>query len=610
MFIPSSNVQQPEMESMESPDTSLPSPEAFTAVSHIMVGPTSHQAVMVTQRTRHRYDDAEEEASGRSSAAKNLSSVLIKFSSAGENRNLQTASKQSNSTSPTAALRKKADDEALRYKQKTSLHSSKKSPTIDRLRKDAKESQQHHLLSKSTTQKEEKSLTGPVIRHHSEPDIASMISDEQFTEYQKKLKSKAADDTNNLCSPTYQKRRNGTYESMAYSQCSRGPNRRLGQFSDTGSVPGLSQESGYLPSLSTHVRPASAESLITATSTEELQESGESILTTRLQIPVYSKSNKVQNSADIFPNAPRSSSLHDVSDMSTPSNTADTFMNPSTSLSPLTLRKSESWHQLVAGQQGIRNKRPQSLALSDLTIPNRNIRRIPPALPKTKSSHSLSFPKQFEAALSPESVENKQREVEAYLRTSAKSKSHEVRLKAREPKDNSVRPPCEMLILDDNLENVDEAFESVFNATVSGNSETVSKRNTTPKTKLSVRQPAVEEHFPSHLSRSASSQFVHKQQAWEDSSMTRTKLAQHLSRHSESKVTSSSTDGNTVTQTEVTTKTSSFSATTVGKGKVSKDVLDLVSSYFSPLGKAMSPFAKFQQLDRQSSSQSAPRTFK
>ncbi|PNF26199.1 hypothetical protein B7P43_G03709 [Cryptotermes secundus] len=50
--------------------------------------------------------------------------------------------------------------------------------------------------------------------------------------------------------------------------------------------------------------------------------------------------------------------------------------------------------------------------------------------------------------------------------------------------------------------------------------------------------------------------------------------------HSESKVTSSSTDGNTVTQTEVTTKTSSFSATTVGKGKVSKDVLDLVSSYF------------------------------
>ncbi|PNF26208.1 hypothetical protein B7P43_G03709, partial [Cryptotermes secundus] len=596
MFIPSSNVQQPEMESMESPDTSLPSPEAFTAVSHIMVGPTSHQAVMVTQRTRHRYDDAEEEASGRSSAAKNLSSVLIKFSSAGENRNLQTASKQSNSTSPTAALRKKADDEALRYKQKTSLHSSKKSPTIDRLRKDAKESQQHHLLSKSTTQKEEKSLTGPVIRHHSEPDIASMISDEQFTEYQKKLKSKAADDTNNLCSPTYQKRRNGTYESMAYSQCSRGPNRRLGQFSDTGSVPGLSQESGYLPSLSTHVRPASAESLITATSTEELQESGESILTTRLQIPVYSKSNKVQNSADIFPNAPRSSSLHDVSDMSTPSNTADTFMNPSTSLSPLTLRKSESWHQLVAGQQGIRNKRPQSLALSDLTIPNRNIRRIPPALPKTKSSHSLSFPKQFEAALSPESVENKQREVEAYLRTSAKSKSHEVRLKAREPKDNSVRPPCEMLILDDNLENVDEAFESVFNATVSGNSETVSKRNTTPKTKLSVRQPAVEEHFPSHLSRSASSQFVHKQQAWEDSSMTRTKLAQHLSRHSESKVTSSSTDGNTVTQTEVTTKTSSFSATTVGKGKVSK----------APLGKAMSPFAKFQQLDRQSSSQSAP----
>jgi hypothetical protein len=525
VLLPSSNVQQPEVDSMESPDTSLPSPEAFTAVSHIMAGPTSHQAVMVTQRTRHRYDDMEEEAGGRSSAAKNLSSVLIKFSSAGENsRNLQSISKQSNSASPTAALRNRADEEALTYKQKTALLSSKKSPTIDRLRKDARESQQHHLLSKPS-QKETKSATSYVVKHHSEPDITSMISDEHFTDYQEKLQRKPADDTNNLRSRAYQKKGKGTYESVGYSQSSHGPSRRLGQFSDTGSVPGLSQESSHLATLSARVRPASTESLITATSTEELQESGESILTTRLQIPVYGNGNKVQNLAEIFPRAPRSSSLHDVSDTSTECNVTSTSFNPSTSLSALTLRKSESWHQLVAGQQGIRSKRPQSLALPDLTIPNRNARRIPPTLPKTKSSHSLSFPKQFEATLSPESVENKQREVEAYLKASAKSKSHEVKLKVQEPRGNSVPHPSEMLVLDDNLENVDEAFENVFNAAVSGNRETVSKRNATHKTKRPVRQSAVEEH----LSRSSSSQFIHKQQAWEDSSMVRTKLAQHLS---------------------------------------------------------------------------------
>jgi hypothetical protein len=514
VLLPSSNVHQPEMDSMESPDTSLPSPEAFTAVSRIMAGPTSHQAVTVTHRTRHRYDDMEEEAGGRSSAAKNLSSVLIKFSSAGENsRNLQSISKQSSSTSPTAVSRNRADEEALKYKHKTALLSSAKSPTIDRLRKDAEGSQQQHLLCKPS-QKETKYATSSVAKHRSEPDITSMISDEHFTDYQETLRRKPADDTNNLRSPAFQNKGKGTYESVGYPRSSHGPGRRLGQFSDAGSAPGLCR-----------VRPSSAESLITATSTEELQESGESVLTTRLQIPVCGNGNKAHNLAEIFPKAPRSSSLHDVSDASAGRDVMSASLSPSSPSSALTLRKSESWHQLVAGHQGIRNKRPQSLALSDLAMPNRNARRIPPTLPKTKSSHSLSFPKQFEATLSPESIENKQREVEAYLKANAKSKSHEAKLKAQEPRSNSVPRPSEMLVLDDNLENVDEAFENVFNAAVSGNRETASRRNATHKTRRPARQPAVEEH----LSRSSSSQFVHKQQAWEDSSTVRTKLAQHLS---------------------------------------------------------------------------------
>jgi len=532
VFTPNSNVQQPELHSLLSPDNSLPSPEAFTAVSRIMTGPTSHQAVTVTHRTRHRDDDMDEEASGRSSAAKNLASVLIKFSSAGENnRNLQSVPKQQSSKSPTSAMGNKEEDAIQSFKQNTSVYSSKKSPTVDTLRQDPRELQpyhhQHHLLSKQS-QKETKSLTGSMNRHHSEPDIASMISDDQFVHYQQELKMKAAEDTNYFRNPVYQK--HGISKAMGYPHCSDGPAKGLGKFTHAGSVPGLAEKSDRLPSLSARVRPASTESLITTTSTEELQESGESVLTTRLQIPVYSNSNKLHNLAQSFQNAPRSSSLHDVSDAHTPSKNTFTSPNPSSSVSPsLTLRKSGSWHQLVAGQQGIRNKRPQSLALSDLTVPSSNVHRIPPALPKTKSSHSLSFPKQFEAALSPDSVENKQRKVEAYLNTSSKPKTQEVKMKVQELRDNFVPPASDMLILDDNLENVDEAFENVFNATISSNTETKSKRNTAHQTKRQLRQPATEELSPSHFSSSSSSQFVRKQQAWEESSSVRTKLAQHLS---------------------------------------------------------------------------------
>lgn len=527
VFTPNLNMQQPKLDSPESPDSSLPSPEAFTAVSRVMAGPTSHQAVMVTQRTRHQYDEMDE-ASGRSCAAKNLSSVLIKFSSAGENRNLRSTSKQSSSKSPALALKNGEDEEIRRNKEDITFHSPKKSPTIDRLRYDVRESQQHHLPSKSQT--EVKSSTSHIIRHHSEPDITSMISDEQFVEYQERLKRKAVEHVNNLRGPVHQNSEKGISESMGYSQHLRGPARGLGQFTNTGSVPGLAEKPDHHPLVSPRMRPASTESLITATSTEELQESGESILTTRLQIPVYNNSNKVRNLAKSFPNAPRSSSLHDVSGTATPNNNTAASSNTPPSISPsLTLRKSESWHQLVPGQQGIRTKRPQSLALPDLTIPSGNIHRIPPALPKTKSSHSLSFPKQFEATLSPESVENKQRKVEAYLKSSTKPKTQEVKMKVQEFQGNSVPPSSELLVLGDNLENVDEAFENVFNAAISGNSETTSKQNTAHKTKRLLRQPATEEHFPSHLNRSASSQFVRKQQAWEDSSMVRTKLAQHLS---------------------------------------------------------------------------------
>ena len=188
-------------------------------------------------------------------------------------------------------------------------------------------------------------------------------------------------------------------------------------------------------------RTSSVESLVTTTSSEELRENGESVLTTRLQIPVYTPSN-------------RTSSVQDLSPRDSPS---------SPSISPTSvLRKSESWHQLN-GQ--IKPKRPQSLILPDLPAPQR---RTPNSLLKTKSSHALGFAqKQFEAVMTPASVEIKQKTVEEYLSVK--------KIKKKEAKPASATKP-HLVELDDNLENVDEAFDALFNSVTSNSSGKKGKR--------------------------------------------------------------------------------------------------------------------------------------
>lgn len=131
-----------------------------------------------------------------------------------------------------------------------------------------------------------------------------------------------------------------------------------------------------------------------------------------------------------------SSKLYD-SDLSIPY----TRVSPSKSPSfPNVLQKSESWHQLVKEQmtQG-RHPPPQS-----------------PRLCKTKSSHTLVFPKQFEAHLAPELLAKKQTTVDQYLKSTSIQSMKTTKQSSKHKKSVSV------VKLDDNLENVDEAFESLF----------------------------------------------------------------------------------------------------------------------------------------------------
>ncbi|KAL0272018.1 UNVERIFIED_CONTAM: hypothetical protein PYX00_005156 [Menopon gallinae] len=165
-------------------------------------------------------------------------------------------------------------------------------------------------------------------------------------------------------------------------------------------------------------RPSSAESLALSNSSEELREN-EMVTTSRLQIPVTQY---------------RANSLQDLSPQGSPT--------PRQAAPAGTLRKSESCHQLTA----LKPKRPQSLVLPDLPAPQR---KTPTSLTKTKSSHALSFPKQFEAVINPAAIEMKQRTVEEYFSVKKRTK--------KEVKTDFVK-------LDDNLENVDEAFDALFSS--------------------------------------------------------------------------------------------------------------------------------------------------
>nr|CAD7425626.1 unnamed protein product [Timema monikensis] len=573
---------------LDSPDGSLPSPEAFTAFSRVMTGPISQQAVVVTQTTHRRGD---EELEGKSSAARNLTSVLTRFSSpSSESADISNEK----SPVPMISVYKGNDDstESDLYKS-NSPHKNGASPNILSPSNYQDESFKKQM-SRSRSPRYEKYKEG-ITRHNSDPNIRGMISDEQFSTNQQQLQQEA-----NIL---------GSRNGLSPRQ-NEGSNKPPAHSYDSNSITSQSLEPSRYQ-LSNYVRPISTESLITATSREELQESGESVLTTRLQIPVY--------------NNVRSNSLQDISPTKSDNSDCGYSVSPATtaSVSPsLVLRKSESWHQLAAEQT---KRRPLSLALPDLPTAGSisGNRRSHPALPKTKSSHSLAFPKQFEAAMTPESVKKNQKKVEAYFNMSSSAKigassqtqsvqgqSGKLHLSTSFDKKSPINkatkqipPSPDILDLDINLENVDEAFESLFKAAVSDGVKHKQPKRPQVLNLSYDERPEVSSHRlqPNELRRSGSSpQFAMKQQAWEESSGVRTTLARNLApydsaRHSESTARSSVKDGDTVTHTEVTTKKSSFSTSAVGKTRASK----------APLGQAISPFAKFQQLDKQTS-KSAP----
>ncbi|XP_075221054.1 uncharacterized protein LOC142324190 isoform X3 [Lycorma delicatula] len=119
--------------------------------------------------------------------------------------------------------------------------------------------------------------------------------------------------------------------------------------------------------------------------------------------------------------------------------------HPHTSPSfPNVLQKSESWHQMV------KEKMAQAKQAPPL-----------PKISKAKSSHALAFPKQFEASLPKETLSVKQSTIDQYLKKSPVTTSSSIS-KSKEKKTVTIKS---VIKLDDDLNNVDEAFENLFQET-------------------------------------------------------------------------------------------------------------------------------------------------
>lgn len=127
-------------------------------------------------------------------------------------------------------------------------------------------------------------------------------------------------------------------------------------------------------------------------------------------------------------------------------------MSPSSSPKmPSVLQKSESWHQMVLDRMAPKKLSPIPSGPGKLQ-------------PKAKSSHSLNFAKQFEAAI-PDTIEKK-KTVEAYLNTDIKKEINKYNFKqfkkTKTSKSSSSSSSKAVVPLSDNLDNVDEAFDSLF----------------------------------------------------------------------------------------------------------------------------------------------------
>lgn len=216
-----------------------------------------------------------------------------------------------------------------------------------------------------------------------------------------------------------------------------------------------------VPSIQVNAKPFSMESL-------EINDDGESVVTTKLQIPVHSRIVQYNNTT----NVQRTKEQVDTS------NKLTTQSQP--------LSKSDSWQKLTTEKQQITAK-PSPRASPRASPKARNI------LQKAKSSHSLAMPKQFEAGISRDEVEHKKKTVAAYFgasqplsKTSSSSNIHsrEERTKTQQSSINRTktghkmstqsrssglsrsRTMSDVADMSENAVDIDEEFENIFRASI------------------------------------------------------------------------------------------------------------------------------------------------
>lgn len=320
-------------DNLDEPTVTSPLTE-YKAVSKVMTGPVSQQAVTVTQNTPKTRDDHD--------MARSLQKVLKNISS-GED--LEDRKNQNHSLSPKQSYKSQNEQitpASSKNYQNTSSYSSKPQCTEDRIKS----------LKKPDT----------YAPHYKYSALENSKNIDQYDGHTNQIQQFSSKEI----SPKTQLK-------------SKSPNPMYDSYSTQPLVRDRTPQSTN--KIQAVAKPFSTESSL------EINDEGESVVTTKLQIPV--NRNVYYNNTD--PNKVQQRL------------TIEQVEATNRRLSPQQLIKSDSWHKLAELPQ-------PSLKPSPRASPKaRNI------LQKAKSSHSLAVPKQFEAGLSRDEVEVKKKTVAAYF---------------------------------------------------------------------------------------------------------------------------------------------------------------------------------------------------
>lgn len=389
----------------------------YKAVSKVMVGPVSQQAVTVQQNTPKRREEHD-------TAANHLQTILQKRSSSKDSDESRPSVTPEKSVSPAVSPRK---PEEPVWKTEEGVKREDFAPT--------------EVTISYLPKLEDLRLGEPISYSPFQPCVSPRLAYQEPSRFSPVRNGETVVHDSITGKPIGYKTNSGGYENyrpvsprQVYGGLE-GLNYRLA-VSPGGTI--SSGQQSYLQNgpdrpvtpkrpVSFHQKPPEIHlnSKTITSESYEIDQDGETVLSTKLQIPL---DKKVVQHCRVEPRGQ----------------------------SPVGVSKSDSWHQLIPDQY--LNTKPSPRASPQTRI----------ALQKAKSSHSLAIPKQFEAGIARDEAEQKTKTVLAYFSDPKPLKKPKrfAKVKFNALSRSQTMPDVSYSDMMEDMDDVDAEFETIFKASV------------------------------------------------------------------------------------------------------------------------------------------------